>query len=151
MNETYDLERFVAAQDLGGTYERAVEELRQGHKTSHWMWFVFPQIAGLGSSAMATKFAISSVEEASAYLRHPILGPRLLACARLVVETCGRRPPSRCSSSCSSFISKGRLTRQLTSASDEKPSACCLGVPRAALKCLSTCEQPGTAARRQKR
>jgi uncharacterized protein (DUF1810 family) len=90
MNETYDLERFVAAQDLGGTYERAVEELRQGQKTSHWMWFVFPQIAGLGGSAMATKFAISSVEEATAYLRHPILGPRLLACARLVVETKGR-------------------------------------------------------------
>jgi uncharacterized protein (DUF1810 family) len=90
MNETYDLERFVAAQDLGGIYERAIGELHRGQKTSHWMWFVFPQIAGLGRSAMATKFAISSVEEAKAYLQHPVLGPRLLACTRSVVGTEGR-------------------------------------------------------------
>src|ERR1700677_3698203 len=86
MSDPYDLERFVTAQELHGTYERAVGELHRAQKTSHWMWFIFPQIAGLGRSAMATKFAISSLEEAQAYLRHPVLGPRLLACARLVVD-----------------------------------------------------------------
>jgi uncharacterized protein (DUF1810 family) len=70
-----DLERFVEAQE--GTYERALAELRAGRKTSHWMWFVFPQIAGLGRSAMAQRYAISSLDEARAYLAHPVLGPRL--------------------------------------------------------------------------
>jgi uncharacterized protein (DUF1810 family) len=87
MNDLYNLERFVVAQDIGGIYERAVGELHRGQKSSHWMWFVFPQIAGLGRSAVATKFAISSLEEARAYLRHPVLGPRLLACSRVVAQT----------------------------------------------------------------
>jgi uncharacterized protein (DUF1810 family) len=82
-----DLERFVAAQDAAGTYDRAVGELRRGRKTGHWMWFVFPQIAGLGLSQTSRKFAISSLDEARAYLRHPVLGPRLTACARLVADT----------------------------------------------------------------
>jgi uncharacterized protein (DUF1810 family) len=85
MEDPYKLERFVAAQNAGGTYERAVGELRRGRKTSHWMWFVFPQIAGLGHSQMSVTFAISSLEEAKAYLRHPVLGPRLLECAEVVV------------------------------------------------------------------
>jgi len=84
VNDPYNLERFVAAQNAGGTYERAVEELRRGHKTSHWMWFVFPQIAGLGESQMSRTYAISSLDEAQAYLRHPLLGPRLIECAGLV-------------------------------------------------------------------
>ena len=88
--DPYRLERFVAAQDRGGTYERAVAELRAGAKVSHWMWFVFPQVAGLGMSAMAREFAISSVAEARAYLAHPVLGPRLRECARVVAETEGR-------------------------------------------------------------
>jgi uncharacterized protein (DUF1810 family) len=88
--DPYRLERFVAAQDRGGTYERAVAELRAGAKVSHWMWFVFPQVAGLGLSVMAREFAISSVAEARAYLAHPVLGPRLRECARVVAGTEGR-------------------------------------------------------------
>jgi len=87
--DPYRLERFAAAQDRGGTYERAVAELRAGVKVSHWMWFVFPQVAGLGMSAMAREFAISSVAEARAYLAHPVLGPRLRECARIVADTEG--------------------------------------------------------------
>ena len=81
-----DLERFVKAQDSGGTYHQAVRELRNGRKTSHWMWFIFPQIAGLGRSAMAQAFAISDVAEAQAYLGHPMLGPRLVECAGIVAS-----------------------------------------------------------------
>jgi uncharacterized protein (DUF1810 family) len=83
----YDLERFVDAQNAHHAYDQAVAELRQGHKTTHWMWFVFPQIAGLGTSATARRFAISSLEEAKAYLRHPVLGPRLVECAAVVAAT----------------------------------------------------------------
>ena len=86
MQDRYDLERFVTAQNAGGTYERAVAELRAGRKTSHWMWFVFPQIAGLGQSQMSRTYAISSLDEARAYLRHPVLGPRLIECARIVAN-----------------------------------------------------------------
>ena len=81
-----DLERFVAAQDSGGTYQRAVTELRKGRKTGHWMWFIFPQIAGLGRSATAQAYAISDLAEARAYLAHPVLGPRLLECAEIVAS-----------------------------------------------------------------
>ena len=81
-----DLERFVKAQDSGGTYHQAVRELRNGRKTSHWMWFIFPQIAGLGRSAMAQAFAISDLAEAQAYLGHPMLGPRLVECAGIVAS-----------------------------------------------------------------
>jgi uncharacterized protein (DUF1810 family) len=83
-DEQYQLERFVVAQDAGQTYERAVAELRQGRKTSHWMWFVFPQIAGLGQSPTSMMYAISSLAEARAYLAHPVLGPRLAECAEIV-------------------------------------------------------------------
>lgn len=82
MDDPFDLERFVEAQ--APVYERVRSELREGRKRSHWMWFVFPQIEGLGSSAMARKFAIASRVEATAYLAHPVLGPRLLECTRLV-------------------------------------------------------------------
>jgi uncharacterized protein (DUF1810 family) len=82
------LERFVAAQDSGGTYAQALRELRAGRKTSHWMWFVFPQVAGLGRSSMAQAYAISSLEQARDYLAHPVLGPRLRACtAALLTHT----------------------------------------------------------------
>ncbi len=85
-----DLERFVQAQDQGGTYDRALAELRAGHKTSHWMWFVFPQIAGLGRSPTSRRYAITSRAEAVAYLRHPVLGPRLLACVAALNHIEGR-------------------------------------------------------------
>jgi uncharacterized protein (DUF1810 family) len=88
--DPYDLERFVSAQAAGGTYERAVAELRSGRKSSHWMWFVFPQIAGLGFSPAAQRYAISSLDEARAYLAHPVLGPRLIECAGIVAATEGR-------------------------------------------------------------
>jgi uncharacterized protein (DUF1810 family) len=74
----------VAAQDAGGTYDRAVAELRRGRKQGHWMWFVFPQIAGLGQSPTSRRFAISSLTEARAYLAHPVLGPRLAECTRIL-------------------------------------------------------------------
>lgn len=79
-HDTFDLERFVRAQDADGIYEQALGELRRGRKRGHWMWFVFPQAAGLGRSAMAQRFAVSSLEEARAYLAHPVLGARLHAC-----------------------------------------------------------------------
>jgi uncharacterized protein (DUF1810 family) len=75
--EPFHLQRFVQAQDDGGTYATALGELRRGRKTGHWMWFVFPQLAGLGSSPTARFFAIASLEEARAYLAHPVLGARL--------------------------------------------------------------------------
>ena len=87
-NDRYDLQRFVDAQ--ARVYERVLRELHAGRKESHWMWFVFPQIAGLGRSATSAFFAIASFDEARAYLAHPILGPRLKECARLVLEVEGR-------------------------------------------------------------
>jgi uncharacterized protein (DUF1810 family) len=90
MHDPYRLERFTQAQDAGGTYQRAVAELRAGRKVSHWMWFVFPQVAGLGFSAMSQRYAISGLAEARAYLNHPVLGPRLTECARIVAGTAGR-------------------------------------------------------------
>ena len=88
--DPYQLKRFVTAQDLGGTYQRAVAELRAGEKVSHWMWFVFPQIAGLGRTETARYYAIGSAGEARAYLAHSVLGPRLRECARIVAGTEGR-------------------------------------------------------------
>jgi uncharacterized protein (DUF1810 family) len=80
----FDLSRFLDAQDRGGTYAAALEELRRGRKTGHWMWFVFPQLRGLGRSPTAQHFALSGLEEARAYLAHPVLGPRLREAAGVV-------------------------------------------------------------------
>jgi uncharacterized protein (DUF1810 family) len=85
VSDDYHLQRFVDAQDAADTYAQAVRELRAGRKQSHWMWFVFPQIAGLGSSAMAQRFAITGLAEAAAYLDHPVLGARLRQCAQLLI------------------------------------------------------------------
>lgn len=82
MDNEFDLERFVRAQDP--VYATVLAELRAGHKHSHWMWFVFPQIAGLGRSDMAQRYAIASADEAAAYLAHPVLGARLRECASIV-------------------------------------------------------------------
>lgn len=87
MKDPFALERFVMAQ--GPVYDQVLAELRNGRKTSHWMWFVFPQMIGLGTSPMAEKYAISSLEEASAYLDHPILGPRLWECCEILMATEG--------------------------------------------------------------
>ena len=88
--DRYDLQRFLAAQDAGATYDHAVAELRGGRKTSHWMWFIFPQIAGLGYSPASRTYAITSLEEARAYLAHPVLGARLTECARILTRVPGR-------------------------------------------------------------
>jgi uncharacterized protein (DUF1810 family) len=82
--DPYGLERFVKAQDANGTYERALAELRAGRKSGHWMWFVFPQIAGLGQSETSRRYAISSRGEATAYLQHPLLGSRLIECSHVL-------------------------------------------------------------------
>ena len=88
MNDPFDLDRFLRAQD--SVFEQVKSELRAGSKRGHWMWFVFPQLKGLGSSWMAEKYAISSRAEAEAYLAHAILGPRLTECTRLVNQVEGR-------------------------------------------------------------
>jgi uncharacterized protein (DUF1810 family) len=87
-DDPYNLKRFVIAQDL--VYTQVRDELGRGRKASHWMWFVFPQIAGLGFSERSQRFAISGLDEARAYLAHPILGPRLVECVRLVLAVEGR-------------------------------------------------------------
>lgn len=90
MTETdpYDLRRFIEAQQA--VYQRVIMELSGGRKRSHWMWFIFPQIAGLGHSAMARRYAIASRGEAMAYLAHPVLGPRLVECTLLVNRIAGK-------------------------------------------------------------
>jgi uncharacterized protein (DUF1810 family) len=88
MNDPHHLQRFVAAQEP--VYSNVLAELRTAHKTSHWMWFVFPQIQGLGRSWMAQQYAIHSLDEARAYLAHEVLGPRLGECTRLMLAVNGR-------------------------------------------------------------
>jgi len=80
-DDSFDLQRFVRAQDAGGSYSAALSELQAGHKRGHWMWFVLPQVSGLGRSETARTYAVSGLREARAYLRHPVLGPRLRECA----------------------------------------------------------------------
>jgi uncharacterized protein (DUF1810 family) len=84
VDDPYRLDRFVTAQD--GVYDQALAELRRGRKVGHWMWFVFPQIAGLGQSPTSRLYAITSLDEARAYLQHPVLGPRLLECATALAD-----------------------------------------------------------------
>ena len=87
-----DLTRFLTAHEEGGTCATALAELRSGRKRSHWMWFVFPQVAGLGRSATAQRYAISGIDEARDYLAHPVLGPRLVECARALTVLPGDDP-----------------------------------------------------------
>jgi uncharacterized protein (DUF1810 family) len=91
MTAAHDLDRFVEAQ--AGSYATALSELRAGAKRSHWMWFIFPQIAGLGQSAMARRYAIRDLDEARAYLAHPVLGSRLRECVAAVSAWAGQRSP----------------------------------------------------------
>ena len=90
MSDPYGLERFVSAQNQADTFATAAAELRAGAKRSHWMWFVFPQIAGLGQSPTSRRYAIASLDEARAYMAHPVLGSRLIDCARILCELGGR-------------------------------------------------------------
>lgn len=89
-SDPFALARFIEAQR--GVYAQALAELRTGRKRSHWMWFVFPQLAGLGRSAMAERYALSGLDEAAAYLRHPLLGPRLRECVQAALD-CGIADP----------------------------------------------------------
>jgi uncharacterized protein (DUF1810 family) len=88
MHDPFALQRFVDAQ--ADVYEDVIDELRAGHKAGHWMWFVFPQLRGLGHSPMAQRYGIASLDEARAYLAHPLLGDRLRECTRLVLRAEGR-------------------------------------------------------------
>lgn len=88
MSDIYNLQRFLETQDH--VYDAVLDELRAGKKSSHWIWFIFPQVKGLAHSGAAQRFAIVSLEEAKAYLQHPILGPRLRACTQLVLDVEGR-------------------------------------------------------------
>ena len=88
MKDVYNLQRFVDAQ--AGVFEGVCAELRRGRKTGHWMWFIFPQLRGLGSSSMAEYYGITSLAEAKSYLEHPLLGDRLMECSRLVTSIEGR-------------------------------------------------------------
>ena len=90
-NDPYDLDRFVQAQ--APDYDRALSELRDGKKRSHWMWYIFPQIEGLGTSPMSQRYSIKSAAEARAYLDHPVLGPRLRECAAVVRDIVGHSAP----------------------------------------------------------
>ena len=90
MSDPYRLDRFTKAQDQDGIYQRAAAELRAGRKVTHWMWFIFPQIGGLGFTAMSREYAISSLDEARAYLAHPVLGPRLVQIATIVAGIEGK-------------------------------------------------------------
>jgi uncharacterized protein (DUF1810 family) len=85
MSEIHDLSRFLEAQE--DVYPQAVEELKNGQKQSHWMWFIFPQLKGLGSSPTAQKYAIQDLDEARAYWQHPVLSKRLVECSRLIMRT----------------------------------------------------------------
>ncbi len=87
-SDPFDLNRFVSAQE--GVFELALAELKRGQKRSHWMWFMFPQLAGLGSSSTSRKYALKSLDEARAYLAHPILGQRLLDCCQAILSVQGR-------------------------------------------------------------
>jgi uncharacterized protein (DUF1810 family) len=87
-HDTFDLQRFVLAQ--ADEIERVREQLRGGEKRGHWMWFVFPQLAGLGHSEMARRYAIGSIDEARAYAAHPLLGPRLVECCEILAAVYGR-------------------------------------------------------------
>ncbi len=90
--EAFDLARFVDAQDAGRTYDSAIAELRAGSKRGHWIWFVFPQVEGLGMSPTSQLFGVRGLAEARAYVAHPVLGPRLVAAARAVADLSGDDP-----------------------------------------------------------
>jgi uncharacterized protein (DUF1810 family) len=119
VDDALNLDRFVAAQDAGGTYERALAELRSGRKRSHWMWFVFPQVAGLGSSPAARTYAISGIGEARAYLDHPVLGARLREAALAVADLDTHDPADVMGSSIDAVKLRSSMTLFLAAATDE--------------------------------
>ena len=141
MDDRFNLRRFVDAQ--ARVYEEVRRELQAGRKESHWMWFVFPQIAGLGQSPTSIRFAIASLEEARAYLAHPILGPRLRECAKLTLDAEGRTA-RQIFGPIDEVKFRSSMTLFMTAAPDEPLFSRCLekyfgGRPdRATLEILST-------------
>ena len=125
MDDPFDLQRFVDAQE--GDYAQALAELRRGRKESHWMWFVFPQVAGLGSSPMARRFAIHSAEEARAYLAHALLGPRLEECTHALLAHAGD-PPEDIMGSVDAMKLRSSITLFGAIAGPDSPYATCLEV-----------------------
>ena len=118
MDDTHDLQRFVDAQGAGGTYTTAVAELRDGRKRTHWMWYVFPQVAGLGRSTTARHYALSGLSEARAYLEHPVLGPRLRESAA-VLAGLDERDPARVLGSIDAVKLRSSMTLFARAAPDE--------------------------------
>ena len=108
MSDPYNLQRFLDAQD--GVFETAVAELRAGSKQSHWMWFIFPQLAGLGRSPTAQYYGIASLDEARAYLGHPLLGARLRECVEALLPWAGRRSPEHILGSIDALKLRSSLT-----------------------------------------
>jgi len=121
-HDPFDLERFVTAQDDGASYLNALGQIEAGRKATHWMWFIFPQLAGLGRSEKARRFAIGSLDEARAYLAHPILGPRLVRCTKAVLE-CGRHDPAAIFGSVDAL----KLRSSMTLFSSADPTTTCFG------------------------
>lgn len=117
------LQRFVAAQDGGGSYAAALDELRQGGKVTHWMWYVFPQLTGLGRSEAARYFGIEGLAEARAYLRHPQLGPRLQAVTQAILEWAGRRPAEAILGSVDAMKLRSSMTLFERAAADVREAA----------------------------
>ena len=122
MTDEFNLERFVTAQNSDETYEHAIAELRSGQKLTHWMWFVFPQIAGLGQSVTSRRYAIASLAEALAYLRHPVLGPRLIECAGTVAEV-----PNRSAEQIFGGIDAQKLHSSMTLFAEASPNEATFG------------------------
>lgn len=143
MNDPFDLQRFVDAQQ--DTYAQALEELREGRKTSHWMSFVFPQLRGLGRSHMAERYGIASLGEARAYLSHPLLGPGLMQCTRQVLAIEGRSiheifgsPDDLKFRSCMTLFQRAAPDEALFARALRQ---CCDGVP--CTRTIDLLEQPG--------
>jgi uncharacterized protein (DUF1810 family) len=119
VRDPFNLERFVEAQNRSGSYDRALEELRNGRKYSHWMWWIFPQLAGLGRSSTSREYSIYSLEEARAYLVHPVLGPRLREVTKVMIGHAGTKASAILASDDVKF--RSCMTLFLRAAPEEQP------------------------------
>lgn len=151
-SDPFDLQRFVQAQDADGTYDRALAELHAGRKQSHWMWFVFPQLAGLGHSAMAQRYAIGSLDEARAYLEHALLGARLRECVRALLAAPADRTAREIVGEVDALKLRSSMTLFLRAAPDESPfqqvlDRLCDGAPdpRTTRSCAEAARRPASA------
>ena len=146
MAEKYDFDRFVTAQD-GGVFERALAELQNGQKSSHWMWFVFPQIEGLGSSAMARRYALSGLAEARAYAAHDELGPRLYEASEAMVEWAGTMSADEILGTVDAMKFRSSMTLFEAAADDDQVFADALDGFYNGERCPLTLERVGTSGK----